>query len=129
MHFVRHVSLALALTLTAVLAAACVTPPAPPPGAAVRHLGDAYRTSVGEVYMIRVQDEYILIRCIPEGPIAGCYQDVYRIQRDAIKDEVRPATGVRWNEWLPVPSVPGLEIMFLTPDTIALRELQATPTK
>lgn len=118
----------LSCSLVVLLAAACATPadaPVPPAGAAVRKLGEPYRTSNGEVYLIRVQDEYRLIRCIPSGPIAGCYEDVFKISRDSITDDTASEGRVRWNQWMTVPSVSGLEIMFLAPDRIALREVVA----
>jgi hypothetical protein len=77
----------------------------------VRGLGEPYTTPAGEVFLIRVQDEYRLIRCIPTGPIAGCYEDVLAL----------PRGGVPWNEWMPVDTVAGLHLAFLSPDVIALR--------
>jgi hypothetical protein len=128
MNVVRSLSSAL---LVVVAAAACVSQHSAPPGAAVRSLGESFKTTHGEVFLMRVQDEYVLIRCIPEGPIAGCYENVYRIQRDAITDDATStgAERVRWNQWVPVKDVPGLEIMFLDPGHIALRELPVAAGK
>lgn len=107
------------LTLTA-----CASGQKPPVngGAAVRGLGEPYRTTQGEVYLIRVQDEYRLIRCIPTGPIAGCYQDVFKVSREAITDQSKSDAPYRWNQWIPVADMPGVQIMFLAPDRIALKE-------
>lgn len=119
--------LGLALALPALLATGCAgtrnAPDAPDArGAEVRGLGVPYRTVVGDVYFIRVQDEYRLIRCIPTGPIAGYYDDVFRMERGMLTDDAASKLGVRWNEWVPVPQVPGLEVAFLAPDRIAFRE-------
>ena len=88
----------------------------------VRKLGQSYKTSQGEVVMIRVQDEYQLIQCVPEGPIAGCFTDVFKMPRDRITDDSAMEGAVRWNEWVDVPRIPGLQLSFLGPDSIALRQ-------
>jgi hypothetical protein len=76
-------------------------------------LGDHYESVLGgSLFVISVQDEFRLIRCIPSGPIAGCYEDVWRLPRE----------GVRYNRWMPVDSVPGLEIAVVSPTEVAYRE-------
>ena len=82
-------------------------------------LGDHYQsTAAGSLFVISVQDEYRLIRCIPSGPIAGCYEDVWRLPRD----------GVRYNRWMGVESVPGLEIAVVSPTQVAYREMPRSGT-
>lgn len=128
------VPLAWSLLAGSALAAGCATsdpmPPASPSGAAVRKLGQSFRTRHGDVTLIRVQDEYHLLRSSPTGAIGGMYEDVFTIARDAITDDASTSSGVRWNHWVPVPLVPGLDIMFLSPEWIALREqIAAAPVR
>jgi hypothetical protein len=95
--------------------------PAPDPidRADVYSLGDHYESQVGgSLFVISVQDEFRLIRCIPTGPIAGCYADVWRLPRD----------GVRYNRWMDVDTVPGLEIAVVSPTEVAYREKPKSPT-
>lgn len=121
---VRPAALVAALFLAACAGMDGGARPAPT-GAAVRGLGETYRSSHGDVHLARIQDEYKLIRCIPTGPIAGWYQDVFKVSRDAITDETRGEAPYRWNQWIPVRDMPGLELMFLAPDRIAFREVTA----
>jgi hypothetical protein len=88
---------------------------------AERGLGEPYKTTTGlQVHLMRVQDEYRLIRRVKEGQIQAD-DDVFKISRETITDEPGQS-GVRWNTWVPVPSVPGLEIKFLSQDRFAFRE-------
>jgi hypothetical protein len=90
--------------------------------AAVRGLGEPFKTPLGDVHFARIQDEYRLIRCIPEttaGALAGCYEDIFSVQRDALSDD--PSDGVNWNSWIVVTRVPGLEVAFLDPSRVAFR--------
>ena len=73
-------------------------------------LGEYFETEKGQVFVLRVQDEFRLIRCIPEGPIAGCYEDVYSVS----------GHDVSWNDWVDVDNVPGLRLAFLSPTAIAV---------
>lgn len=127
----------LAVLLTcALLSAGCASeitaPPVPPSGQAVRKLGESFRTRHGDVYMLRVQDEYHLIRCIPtssSGAIAGNYEDVFTMPRDRLTDDASAQSKVRWNTWIPVPELPGLDINFLSPEWISLRETADAPPR
>ena len=75
------------------------------------HLGEQFPTPEGNVFVIRVQDDFKLIRCIPDGPIAGCYEDLFSV----------PEQGLAWNEWVSVESVPGLRLAFMSPLEVAVR--------
>lgn len=121
----------LTLAASALALAACASgPPSNGNAVAVRQLGESYKSAQGDVLMIRVQDEYQLIQCVPEGPIAGCFKDVFKMPRDQITDDATAKDAVRWNEWIDVPHMPGLQVSFLGPDRIALRELHvAAPVK
>ena len=66
---------------------------------------------------MRIQDEYRVIRCIPEGPIAGCYEDVLSV----------PRSGLSYNRWIPVDNCPGLEVAFLSPREVAFRTELGAP--
>jgi hypothetical protein len=88
-------------------------------GVVLRNLGEPFKTSRGEVHVIRVQDEYKLLRCISEGPIAGCYDEVLQVPRAALSEDDKD--GIRWNDWIDVPQVPGLKIQFVGPSRIAIR--------
>jgi hypothetical protein len=72
---------------------------------------DHYESSLGSLFVISVQGEYRLIRCIPAGPIAGCYEDLLVVPRDEVK----------WNRWLTVPKIPGLELAIVSPTEVAFR--------
>ena len=121
--FVTAVALAVALT-------SCAMPGAGPGGKAeTRRLGESFPTTKGDVYLIRIQDEYRLIRCMPDSAIQGCYEDVFRMQRDALTDDAKAVNSFRWNQWVKVPSIDGLEIMFLTPEQVALRQTTAAPVR
>jgi len=107
----------LCLLLVVAALAACTSPrPSQREAPMLRAIGEPYATPSGEVFLIRVQDEFRLIRCIPEGPIAGCYEDVLAL----------PSGGVAWNEWISVDTVPGLRVAFLSPTEVALR-MEAAP--
>lgn len=73
-------------------------------------LGEYFDTDAGQVFVLRVQDEFRLIRCIPEGPIAGCYEDVFAVADD----------DVRWNTWIDIAAIPGLRVSFVSPTEIAV---------
>lgn len=77
----------------------------------VLHLGDHYESPVGNLFVIRVQDEYKLIRCTSEGAIAGCYEDVLSLSRDQVS----------FNRWVKVQSVPGLEMAVVSATEVAFR--------
>jgi len=103
--------------LTAALCAVAVAACASPVERAVRRgeatlvtKGEHFDTSRGRVFVICAQDEFKLIRCIPEGPIAGCYEDVFTI----------PLDDVDWSTWVDVKSIPGLRVAFLSPTTVAV---------
>ena len=78
-------------------------------------LGDHYESSLGSLFVIAVQNEYRLIRCIPAGPIAGCYEDLFVLPRDEVK----------FNRWLTVAKVPGLEMAVVSPTAVAFRVQEA----
>jgi hypothetical protein len=72
--------------------------------------GEPFQTSAGQIFVLRIQDQYRVIRCIPDGPIAGCYEDVLSVSNH----------DVEWNEWMTVADVPGLKVAFVSPTAIAL---------
>lgn len=129
MHGLRSVRAVLPLVVCAALSACQAFQPeggGGPRDAEVRKLGERYRFSRGDVYLIRVQDEYRLIRCTnptATGTLAGCYEDVFQLPRDKLTDQTGAEGRIRWNTWVPVPQMPGLQIMFLGPDKIALQEV------
>jgi hypothetical protein len=73
-------------------------------------LGGQYECELGSLFVIRVQDEYRLIRSVPRGSIAG-YDDVFVVPRDQ----------VRWNRWVTVPGARGLELAIVSPERVAFR--------
>ncbi len=75
-------------------------------------LGEHFDTARGRVFVLRIQGEYRVIRCIPDGPgsIAGCFEDVLSVSGD----------DVRWNTWMDVRDVPGLSVAFVSPTAVAL---------
>jgi hypothetical protein len=82
-------------------------------------LGDHFETPKGgSLFVISVQDEYRLIRCIPSGPIAGCYEDMFTI----------PSGSVHYNRWMRVETVPGLELAIVSPTEVAFRVEQDAGT-
>lgn len=106
----------LAAAALVVVAAGCQTPQEPGVSQSkVLSLGDHYESSLGSLFVLSVQNEYRLIRCIPAGPIAGCYEDLFVLPRDEVK----------FNRWLPVMKVPGLEIAVVTPTQVAFRLQEA----
>jgi hypothetical protein len=105
--------LATYAVLAASLVAGCASPerqPAPE-RSNILPLGDHYESSLGSLFVIGVQGEYRLIRCIPAGPIAGCYEDLLVVPREEVK----------WNRWLTVPNIPGLELTIVSPTEVAFR--------
>ena len=99
-------------------AAGCASPPPAPRDVEPQppqlvSFGEPFETSEGQVFVLRIQDEYRVIRCIPDGPIAGCYEDVLSV----------PDHSVPWNTWLDVGDVPGLRVAFVSPHAIALHQL------
>jgi hypothetical protein len=109
----------------AAAAGACATPePEPeipgPQNYRMYDLGESFSTDAGPVHLLRVQDEYRLVRCITEGEIAGCYEDIFSIPRDQLSDESSP--GPRWNHWIDVPAVPGLRIALVDTGRVAVRQ-------
>jgi hypothetical protein len=86
------------------------------PGSVVLRLGEPYHTPDGDLFVIRVQDEFRLIRCIPTGPIAGCYEDVHNVAADRVE----------YNRWMDVTRVPGLELAIVSPAEVAYRVHQET---
>ena len=94
-------------------------------GVKIYDLGEPFRTRQGTVHVIRVQDEYRLVRCIPDGPIAGCYEDILSVPRAPLSDDSVP--GPRWNQWIDVPTVEGLKIAFVGTGRVAVREEPVAP--
>jgi len=82
-------------------------------------LGEHFDTARGRVFVLRIQGEYRVIRCIPDGPgsIAGCFEDVLSVSGD----------DIRWNTWMDVRDVPGLSVAFVSPTAVAL--LQRPPSE
>ena len=105
--------LATYAVLAASLVAGCATPETPPEPerSSILPLGDHFESSLGSLFVIGVQGEYRLIRCIPAGPIAGCYEDLLVVPREDVK----------WNRWLTVPKIPGLELAIVSPTEVAFR--------
>lgn len=77
----------------------------------LRRVGEYFETKAGPCVLIRVQDEYRLIRCVETGPIAGCYEDIFSLNLN----------DVEWNEWVNVQPAPGLTLAFLSPDEFVVR--------
>lgn len=105
----NRVVLTLALVLPAL--AGCAEPRAVVRRSDVLSLGDHYESPSGSLFVISVQDEYRLIRCIPDGPIAGCYDNLFSVRRDSVK----------YNRWLEVEGIPDLDIAFVSPTEVAFR--------
>ena len=113
---IRHSTIRTLFVLAAAAAlAGCASRERPPErgylASGVLPLGDHFDSPQGSLFVISVQDEYKLIRCIPSGPIAGCYEDVFVIPRSA----------VHYNRWMKVESVPGLELAVVSPTEVAFR--------
>lgn len=79
--------------------------------------GEHFDTSRGRVFLLCAQNEFKLIRCIPDGPIAGCYEDVYAVSMDEVD----------WSSWVDVSSIPGLRVAFLSPTTLAVTSDHGPP--
>ena len=114
---------ALLLVLAVGLAGCASVEPAAPEGAellepgvdgdqayTIKRLGESFPTEVGGCVMILVQDEYRMIRCIDEGPIAGCFDPIYTVAQHEVD----------WSEWVDVVKAPGLRLAFLSPVEYAL---------
>ena len=71
---------------------------------------ESFESARGRVFVLRIQDEFRLIRCIPDGTITGCYEDVLSISGD----------DVEWNTWMDVTDIPGLRVAFVSPTAVAL---------
>lgn len=97
------------LALSAI--AGCAGPRAEINRSDVLALGDHYESPAGSLFVISVQDEYRLIRCIPDGPIAGCYDNLFTVRRDSVK----------YNRWLEVGGIDNLDIAFVSPTEVAFR--------
>ena len=112
-----HRVLATSAVLAAFLVAGCAAPETAQQStpelerSSILPLGDHFESSLGSLFVIGVQGEYRLIRCIPAGPIAGCYEDLLVVPRDDVK----------WNRWLAVPKIPGLELAIVSPTEVAFR--------
>jgi hypothetical protein len=68
-------------------------------------------TPQGNLFVLRIQDEYRVIRCIEEGPIRGCYEDVFAVSGDALK----------YNRWMELVSIPGVQVAVVSPTEVAFR--------
>jgi len=103
------------------LAAACAATPEGPPArqeierSEVLSLGDAYASSIGDLRVISVQDEFHVLRAGKAGSIAG-YDTVFAV----------PFDQVRFNRWIRVPSAPGLEVALVTPTKVAFQIRRAS---
>jgi hypothetical protein len=102
----------------ALFAAACATtPPSKPASRAqversnVLALGDSFASSMGDLKVIAVQDDFQVVRCTDSGVIAGCFDTIFTVSIDQ----------VRFNRWIPVPSTPGLEVALVTPTKVAFQ--------
>ena len=106
------------LAVVAVIAASCVAgcaSAAPEDGdgriSDVLGLGALYDSPAGSVFVIDVQGEYRLIRCVSAGPIARGYEDLYVVPRDQVK----------FNRWMNIEKAPGLELAIVSPREVAFR--------
>ena len=68
-------------------------------------LDEYFPTEIGNIKVIRVQDEFRVIRCIQDGPFHGCFVDILTV----------PRNDLALASWLDVEAVAGLKIAFLTP--------------
>ena len=107
-------------------AAGCATPTAEPQpadapqapleetstGYTVHELGEYFDTADGHCKVIRVQDDYRLIRCVTAGRIQGCFEDLLTV----------PRLDLELMTWREVDALDGLEVAFLTPDRVAIRQ-------
>jgi hypothetical protein len=89
----------------------------------VRDLGESFKATNGEVSVIRAQDDYTFLRCVPGGPIAGCFEGLMVVPRAALSED--SADGISWNQWIDVDQVPGLKVMFLSPNRLVFRDTAA----
>ena len=108
----------LALTLLAATAGCAMQRAAPAPGMRVLKLGEQCDTPYGKFFALRIQDEYRVIRCIPDGPIAGCYEDVLSV----------PRGGLSYNRWMDVKGTTGLQVAIISPQEVAFRIQQESGT-
>lgn len=86
----------------------------------VRDLGEPFKAVGGEVSVLRAQDEYRFFKCVPGGPIAGCFEDVMVVPRAALSED--PNDGILWNQWIDVKEIPGLKVMFLSPNRLVFMD-------
>ncbi len=93
------------------LAAGCATSSGNGGSGRVMQLGEQFETPQGRLYVLRVQDEYRVIRSTQEGPIRGFYEDVFSV----------PADSVKFNRWLDVQGMPGVQMALLSPTQVAFR--------
>ncbi len=107
-----------ALVLAGLLATGCASAtPTPSNGSSekpydLRQVGEHFETDDGGSFvLIRVQDEYRLLYCIQDGPIAGCYAEAFTVERNSVP----------WSDWVDVESQPGLRLAFLSPVEFAVR--------
>ena len=82
---------------------------------AIKKVGEHFETADGRLKLIRVQDEFKLLRCVDGGPIEGCYVDVFTLPRDQLGSTT----------WIPISESPGLRLAFLSPDEVAVRVVSA----
>ena len=111
MHRILHSRLAVLAPLA--LLAGCVSPPprhGPASAPDIVHLQEAIETDAGNLFVLRVQDEFRVVRCIPDGPISGCWEEVLTVQRDEVP----------WSRWIDVAAVPGLRLAFVSPTEVAV---------
>jgi hypothetical protein len=103
---------------SALFLAACAAAPADAPAqhekierSNVLSLGDSYASSMGDLRVINVQDDFQVVRCTNVGTIAGCFDTLYSV----------PMDQVRFNRWIPIPAAPGLEVALVTPTKVAFQ--------
>lgn len=118
----------LALSALALLSAACAAPrhghtdcdpaveldcksPAKLPRVAYAKLGESFATPEGACKVIKVQDDFRVVRCVGDGSIQGCYEELLSVTD----------YDVRWNEPLPLEVGEGVTLSFLTPTDVVVR--------
>ena len=85
----------------------------------IKKVGEHFETADGRLKLIRVQDEFKLLRCVDGGPIEGCYVDVFTLPRDQLGTTT----------WIPISEQPGLRLAFLSPEEIAVRVVRPGGTE
>ncbi len=93
------------------------------PSDGVRDLGESFKATNGEISVLRAQDDYTFFKCVPGGPIAGCFEDLMVVPRAALSED--PADGISWNKWIDVQGIDGLKVMFLSPNRLVFRDTAA----